>query len=104
MLTIENLDFYLSVTGFVFPRTEEQLDLFDRLYEDYDYQLKGVQIDCQAIIENRLKPRTTIRLENDFDGDAQGLKMAARKGLQQLPDDVIKKMYGKHPKKPGDKE
>ena len=103
-VTIESLDFYLGVTGFVVPSTEIQLDLFDKLYEDFDYKLSQTRIDCRKIIENRLSARTIIVLSQEPQQDFEGLKMAARKGIQNLPDEIIKKMYGKHSKKSDDKE
>jgi len=105
MVTADTLDFYLGVTGFLYPSTEAQLDLFDKLYEDFNYQLDDKNIDCKAIIENRLLPRTIFSIFTDVNEDeVQTLKMAARKGIKDLSDEVINKMYGKHPKKPRDKE
>lgn len=103
IVTVESLDFYLGI-GFIVPTTEIQLDLLDKVYDDFDYQLSEVRIDCRKIIENRLSPRTILTMDSDSRQDFDGLKMAARKGIQQLPDDIIQKMYGKHSKKSDNKE
>ena len=100
-----SLDFYLGVCGFSYPTTEAQLDLFDTIYQDFDYQLKDVKIDCIAIIQGSFISKSVISLfENEHPADVNELKMAARKGIQNLPNDVIDKMYSKHRKGPDDKE
>lgn len=104
-VTPETLDFYLGACGFIYPVNEQQLDFFDRLYADFDFQLRDAKIDCAAILENRLRSTTVIQLLNKPDiENINQLKMAARKGIQDLPQDVIDKMYSKHKKKPDDKE
>jgi hypothetical protein len=104
-VTPEMLDFYLGVSGFLYPANEYQLDLFNHLYADFDFQLKEAKIDCAAILENRLRSTAVIHLlSNPNTENINQLRMAARKGLQELPQDIIDKMYGKHKKKPDDKE
>lgn len=105
IVEFETFDFYLGACGFSYPTTETQLDLFDKLYLDFEYQLKGVRIDCEAIIQGRFKSTNVISLSNEEKiEDIQELKMAARKSIQNLPQDIIDKMYGKHRKGPNDKE
>lgn len=105
IVTIETFDFYLGVCGFNYPTTEEQLEFFDKLYMDFDYQLKDVRINCEAIILNTFDSRRLISLPKEEETEnLLELKMAARKGIQNLPQDIIDKMYGKHRKGPNDKE
>ena len=105
IVTFDTFDFYLGICGFTYPTTEAQLDMFDRLYIDFDYQLKDVRIDCEAIIKNTFMSSRVISFpKEEKDDSLMELKMAARKGIQNLPQDVIDKMYGKHPKGPDDKE
>lgn len=102
---LETLDHYLSSTGFIFPRNERQLDLFEKLYEDFDFKLKDSRIDVTAIISNQLTKKSVIRLlKDDNTNEINELKMAARKGSQGLSQEIIDKMYGKHRKKSDDKE
>jgi hypothetical protein len=64
-----------------------------------------VRIDCEAIIQGRFISKTVISLQKEEKiDDIYELKMAARKGIQNLPKDIIDKMYGKHSKGPDDKE
>lgn len=105
ILDLETLDHYLGSIGFICPRNEQQLDLFEKLYEDFDFKLKDSRIDVTAIISNQLSKKSVIRLlKDDSTNEVNELKMAARKGSQGLSQDIIDKMYGKHRKKSDDKE
>jgi hypothetical protein len=102
---LESLDYYLGSTGFICPINEQQLDLFEKLYEDFDFKLKDATIDVTAIISNQLTKKPVVRLlKDDNTNEINELKMAARKGSQGLSQDIIDKMYGKHRKKSDDKE
>lgn len=102
---LETLDHYLSSTGFICPINEQQLDLFEKLYDDFDYKLKEATIDVNAIITNQLFKKSIIQLSNNINSnELNELKMAARKGSQDLSQDIIDKMYGKHRKKTDDKK
>lgn len=105
IVTYDTFDFYLGICGFTYPSTEAQLDMFDRLYMDFDYQLKDVRIDCEAIIKNTFIVNKVITLSKEENTESiLELKMAARKGIHNLPKDIIDKMYGKHRKGPDDKK
>jgi len=103
IINLEILDHYLGATGFIYPMNEKQLDLFEKLYEDFDFKLKNISIDVASIINNQLKKQSIIQLFNNDVNEIEDLKMVARKG-SQLPQDIIDKMYGKHRKKSDDKE
>lgn len=103
IINLEILDHYLGATGFIYPMNEKQLDLFEKLYEDFDFKLKNISIDVASIINNQLKKQSIIQLFNSDVNEIEDLKMVARKG-SQLPQDIIDKMYGKHRKKSDDKE
>jgi hypothetical protein len=104
IINLEILDYYLGATGFVYPMNENQLDLFEKLYEDFDFKLKNESIDVASIINNQLKKQSIIKFISSVDEkEIEDLKMVARKG-SQLPKDLIDKMYGKHRKKSDDKE
>lgn len=102
---LETLDHYLGSTGFICPINEQQLDLFEKLYEDFDFELKDATIDVASIIKNQLTKKSVIQLSNNINpNEINELKMAARKGSQGLSQDIIDKMYEKHRKKSDDKE
>jgi len=105
-INIDNLDEWLSSSGFIFPQNELQLDRFNKLYADYDFKLKNISIDAKAIIEGNircnLKKNNTIEFNNGvvFNED---LKMVARKG-QVIPQHILDKMKQKHRKKDGEEQ
>jgi hypothetical protein len=102
---LETLDHYLGSIGFICPINERQLDLFEKLYEDFDYKLIDATIDVGAIIRNELTKNSVVRLlKVDNSNEINELKMAARKGSLGLSQDIIDKMYAKHRKKSDDKE
>ena len=58
-----------------------------------------------AIIKNTFMSSRVISFpKEEKDESLLELKMAARKGIRNLPQEVIDKMYGKHRKGPDDKE
>ncbi len=104
-INLDVLDHYYCSMGFLFPTNEEQLDLFDKIYGDYNFLLKDFTLDIDAIVNGNLKKKN-FKIDpfiNDLK-DIEELKMVARKGVQDLPQDVIDKMLSKHKKKPNDKE
>ena len=104
LINLEMLDHYLGATGFIYPVNEKQLDLFEELYEDFDFKLKNISIDVASIINNQLKKHPVVKLfDNEDVKEIEDLKMVARKG-SQLPQDIIDKMYGKHGKKSDDQK
>jgi len=98
------LNYHLGSMGFLYPVNEVQMKIFDILFTDFDYKLKDAKIDCTSIINGHVRQGTVHRLNNINEDDVAQLRMVARKGVSDLPKDVLDKIYGKHRKKPGDKE
>lgn len=98
LIEVEVLDSWLGSTGFLFPSNELELDRFNKLYEDYDYQLDGESIDPLAIINGTFHRESKVlkMFENDIDEEIESLRMVARKGNKDLPQHIIDKMRRKH--------
>jgi hypothetical protein len=98
-----NINHWLSSSGYLYPRNETELALFERAYAEYDFKLKNKSIDVESIINGTLKCQTKIisLFDPEEDKDIHGLKMAARKGVESIPKDILDKMKNKH--KNGDK-
>lgn len=98
-----NLNYWLSSTGFLYPRNENELDLYEKVYADYDFKLKDKSIDIDSIINGKLVCQTKVisLISPEEKEDIQNLKMAARKGNQSIPKEILDKMKSKH--KNGDK-
>lgn len=105
-INIDQIDNFLGCMGFLYPINENQLDIFDVIYSDFDFKLKSATINVSAIINNQLSKKSVFKLfeNNDILNDIEELKMVARKGNNELPQDIIDKMYSKHRKKIDDKE
>lgn len=98
LIQVEYLDSWLGSTGFLFQSNELELDRFNILYEDYDYKLDAKSIDPIAIINNTFyrEPKVLTMFEEDIEEEIESLRMVARKGNKELPQDVIDKMLKKH--------
>lgn len=98
-LTPENLDDWLCSTGFLYPTNNIQLERFNKLYSDYEFKLKDARIDVHSIITGtNNKPSIIKNIIDINENDISELRMAARNGIENLPQDIIDKMYNKHKK------
>ena len=106
LIEVLQLDSWLGSTGFLFPRNELELDRFNKLYEGYDYKLDSISIDPIAIINNTFhrEPKVITMFENDFEIEINELRMVARKGHDNLPQQIIDKMRRKHNQDSSDSE
>lgn len=93
-----NLDIWLSSSGYLFPRNETELSRFEKLYADYNFKLEDKSIDINSIINGTLTCQTKVisLFDSEEEKDIQELKMAARKGIQSIPKDILTKMKNKH--------
>ena len=98
LIEITHLDCWLGSTGFIFPSNELELDRFNKLYEDYDYKLDEKSIDPIAIINNTFhrEYKVITMFKSDLDEEIESLRMVARKGNINLPQNIIDKMRKKH--------
>ena len=98
-----NLNHWLSSSGYLYPRNETELALFEKAYADFEYKLEDRLIDVDSIINGTLTCQTKVisLFDPEEEKDIQELKMAARKGIQSIPKDILDKMKNKHKK--GDK-
>lgn len=98
LIEITQLDNWLGSTGFLYPRTEIELDRFNKLFEEFDFQLDNQSINPLAIINNTFynESKTISMIENDINDEIENLRMVARKGDRNLPQHVIDKMRKKH--------
>jgi hypothetical protein len=98
-----NLNHWLSSTGYLYPRNETELALFEKAFAEYDFKLENKSIDVDSIINGSFTCQTKVISLFDYEEekDIQELKMAARKGILSIPKDILDKMNNKH--KNGDK-
>ena len=105
-VTLENLNDCLMYTGYMLPENELQLAKFNKLYEDYKFELNESKIDVRSIIDGTLscnvKKISIINFKED--SEFSKLSMVARKGEEELPQHIIDKMMKKHDSKNDDQE
>jgi hypothetical protein len=89
---------WLGSTGFIYPQNDIELERFNKLYENYDFQLKSEKIDPLAIIGDKFleKFEKTEPKIIRFKEEAESLRMVARKGAKKIPQHIIDKMLKKH--------
>lgn len=104
IVEVNQLESWLSSTGFLFPSTELELDRFNKLYADYEFKLDSISIDPFAIINNTFHrvPKVIEMFSNDIEKEINSLRMVARKGKEDLPQHIIEKMRRKHNQNPSD--
>lgn len=98
-IALDHLDDWFASTGFLYPVNEIQLKRFDKLYEDYDFKLKSERIDVDSIINGSLKRSKIVFPWKEDEIEVENfetLRMAARKGQGEVPQEIIDKMLKKH--------
>ena len=91
-ITPENLTEWLASTGFLFPRNEIELERFEKLYGDIDFNLTGKEIDPDRILNNDFNEKKAIKVPDDINqNQINEYKMAARNG-KDLPKHIMDKI------------
>lgn len=106
-LSLEELDIMLCSTGYLPPRTEEELLFFNEMYEDYNSHLRQ-SVDIESILNGTCRivsacaNNSAMDLEHSCvaEDDSNAYSMAAR-NFDKLPNEVLDRMKKQH--KPKDK-
>jgi|GEM_PF-1155260 len=103
IITNENFNEWLGSVGYLFPTTEIEKNRFDKLFEDYEYKLSQRTIDVGSIMSGTYTCESySARIIEIDNHSIDELKMVARNGDAQVPDDIISRMKAKHRKKNDD--
>lgn len=97
-INADRFDELLSIAGYIYPRNDNELEQFELLYKDYDFKLKNVRVNPEEIINQSYKKQgKVLKLRNDEEQqDINELRIAARKGNEQIPKSILDKMKRKH--------
>lgn len=97
-ISADRFDELLAIAGFTYPRTDNELEQFEFLYKDYDFKLKGVRVNPNEIINQSFEKKGKILKLRDEEEqqDINELRIAARKGKEQIPQSILDKMKSKH--------
>lgn len=91
-ITPENITEWLSSTGFLFPRNESELERFEKLFSDEDFELTGREIDPDKILNGTFREKKILEMPPVVDqGEINHLRMAARNG-HNLPKHIMDKI------------
>jgi hypothetical protein len=100
-ITPENITEWLSSTGFLFPRNEVELERFEKLYGDVNFELTGKEIDPDKIINDTFKETKVVEMPTDIkQEEINPYRMAARNG-SSLPKHIMDRIK-KNQSKPKD--
>jgi hypothetical protein len=103
-INADRFDELLAIAGYTYPRSDEELEQFEALYENYDFKLNGTRINPEEIISGSFEQKgKVIRIQSEEEQqDISQLRIAARKGTEGIPQSILDKMKSKH--KDGDKQ
>lgn len=90
-ITLEEMFEWLASAGYMFPSTPLELARFEKLYNDFDYNLSEECVDPFAIINGDYKPK---KLKIEFAANielSEDMKMAAR-NFKNIPEHILKKL------------
>lgn len=91
-ITPENIDEWLSSTGYLFPTNELELARFEKLYSESITGITGKEIDPDKIMSEKWKIVKIIPLkQNEIERDFTEYKMVARNG-SNIPKHIFDKM------------
>jgi len=85
----------LAISGYIFPRSLEEMEAFKRLHKDYTFQNHPDQIDPEEILKMEVPIKKKQITHPSFSQEQieinDGWKMAAR-GNINIPKDIFEKM------------
>ncbi|MDD7303675.1 MAG: hypothetical protein PUG76_03940 [Prevotellaceae bacterium] len=111
-LTIQELNTMLCSTGYLPPRTEDELMFFTQMYEERTSRIENRHVDVEAIINGTCRIVSSRTDDLNINGETyrivaeesdQAYSMAAR-NFDKLPKDIIDKMKRQHKPKEDDEE
>ena len=97
-INADRFDELLAIAGYIYPRNDKELEQFELLYRDYDFKLRDVRVNPEEIINQSFKKQgKVLKLRDEEEQqDINELRMAARKGSEQIPKSILDKMKRKH--------
>jgi hypothetical protein len=88
---IENFDEWLATTGYLFPSNPVELERFETLFKDFNYQLSPEVVDPIKIINGTYIQAFKKSESSEKISDLHELKIAAR-NLKEIPEHILKKI------------
>lgn len=89
-INLKDLSAWFAVTGFTLPRNESELKRFNKLYANFEFKLKGDELDPDKIFDV-VEQVTTPDIQKKEDVVFEALRTAAR-SFNDLPENIKAKM------------
>ena len=90
-ITVDTMTEWMASTGFIFPRTVLELTRFEKLYDPYQEDSTGFQIDPDVILGKKERTKV-ISLTPKVEDQSPNFRMAARKGDSAVPKHIMDKI------------
>jgi|SRR5579875_1849104 len=90
-ITLDTMTEWMASTGFIFPRTMLELIRFEKLYDTYQEDSTGFQIDPDIIIGKKERTKV-VSFISKTENKSPNLRMAARKGDSAVPKHIMDKI------------
>ncbi|QNF34410.1 hypothetical protein HUW51_17390 [Adhaeribacter swui] len=95
----DNLEEWMHSVGYFLPRSEKELNRFERLNPEVTRSVKDDEVDPFAILNGSWKPKAIVAIfDHELNDEIQDLRMAARNNAD-ISQDVIEKMKANQKKK-----
>jgi hypothetical protein len=97
----DNITEWLASTGYLFPRNEQELNRYDKLFSDHkDLILSDSSVSVERILSGNIRslPAVVHFIAQDASQIINQYRMVARNGLEGLPDHVVNKMMNNQEK------
>ena len=102
-LSIQEFETLLCSTGYLPPRSEEELLFFNQLYEGYESSIADRHVDVESIINGTFclisGSNSCYEIPNDntlMAAEEDGIYSMAARNYGKLPKDIIDKMKDQH--------
>lgn len=94
----DSFDELLAISGYSYPRTDNELELFELLHHDFDFKLKDFRVNPEEIISHSFSKKgvTITFVDIDEQKDIEELRLAARNGNEQISESILDKIKRKH--------
>jgi hypothetical protein len=91
-VTPDNVDTWLGSTGFLFPRTEQELVHFEKIFPEDEIDTSNSDVSIERILSGQPRPILVIFNVVQPTEDFSQYRMVARKGEGELPDHILNKI------------
>jgi hypothetical protein len=90
----DNVGEWLRSLGYLFPQNEKELARFEKLYDDYEFELNEEDIDPSKILQKEDQEGVPLIQIKKYEV-GEDIRLAARNLYEKLPQHIVDKMKEK---------